>query len=36
MLAHVQRSSDADQHRYATLWATVLGIVMVVLLAFIF
>ena len=35
MLAHVRRSSGADQHDYATFWVTVLGIVMVVLLAFI-
>ena len=36
MLAHMQRSSSTDRDDYATFWVTVLGIVMVVTLAFIF
>jgi len=35
MLVHVWRSPGEDQHDFATFWVTVLGIVIVVLLAFI-
>jgi len=35
MLVHVRRSPGEDQHDFATFWVTVLGIVIVVLLAFI-